>query len=461
MPVRRFLLVASLGAVSLLAGCSDDPQPAPSACAVDTQAGCAQGQVCEETASGAPGCFAPLYVEGRVLKSAAPSEGVAGARVVARDVNGALASPDIAVSQADGSFRLRFPARRAEGGAPAVGAFALRADASGYATFPSGVRIALPVDVGAPAKQADGAYVIKNGTTDIALDALPGDPAGRGTISGTIRATSPGGALVVAGGASGIAAADGSFAVFNVPVGAQEVRGYRQGLQLTPAQATVAAGAETKGVDLLAGTAPLAVVSGDVSFVNAGSSTTTVVLVVKSTFNAALQRGEVPRGLRAAPVTGRWELKDVPAGQYVVLAAFENDGLVRDPDTSIGGTALQEIDVSSGAVSAGAFKITGALDVISPGASGPEVVTGTPAFRWKDDSSEDGYHLVVYDTFGKVVHEVKDVPRVTGAGDVSATGPAGLAPGYYQFRAFSWRSKGGSRTYISGTEDLKGVFIVR
>jgi hypothetical protein len=35
-----------------------------------------------------------------------------------------------------------------------------------------------------------------------------------------------------------------------------------------------------------------------VSFVNAGAQETSVVLVVQSTFNAALARGEVPVGLR-------------------------------------------------------------------------------------------------------------------------------------------------------------------
>jgi hypothetical protein len=34
-------------------------------------------------------------------------------------------------------------------------------------------------------------------------------------------------------------------------------------------------------------------------------------------------------------------------------------------------------------------------------------------------------------------------------------------PGYYQFRAASFRSKTGTKTYISMTEDLKGVFIVK
>jgi hypothetical protein len=220
-----------------------------------------------------------------------------------------------------------------------------------------------------------------------------------------------------------------------------------------------------KGVDLVADTAALATVTGDVSFVNAGSNVTSVVLVVKSTFDVNLARGEVPRGLRAANVTGKYEIKDVPAGSYVVLAAFENDGLVRDPDTSIGGTATQEITVASAALTVTGFKITGALDVVSPGATAAEPVSGTPSFVWKDDSSEDGYLVVVYDTFGKKIWEKADVPLVTGSGNVTqAYGGPALTPGYYQFRAYSWRDKKGGtggKTYIAATEDLKGVFIVK
>ncbi len=124
---------------------------------------------------------------------------------------------------------------------------------------------------------------------------------------------------------------------------------------------------------------------------------------------------------------------------------------------------LQEITVANAAVTVPGFKITGALDVVSPGAAGPEEVTGTPNFSWKDDSSEDGYEVVVFDTFGKEIWRKADVPRVTGSGNVTqAYGGPALTPGqYYQFRAYSWRDKSGGKTYISATEDLKGVFIAK
>jgi hypothetical protein len=94
----------------------------------------------------------------------------------------------------------------------------------------------------------------------------------------------------------------------------------------------------------------------------------------------------------------------------------------------------------------------------------PEPVTADVTFEWADDSSEDGYELTVLDTFGVEVWKDTEVPRVTGSATVShAYAGDALVPGYYQFRAVSWREEkgtAGGRTYISATEDLKGVFIV-
>jgi hypothetical protein len=230
--------------------------------------------------------------------------------------------------------------------------------------------------------------------------------------------------------------------------------------------ATVTAGQQTKGVTLAASGAATANVTGDIQIVNpsqGSASSTSVVLVVDSTFNTTTARGEVPKGLRADNVSGAFTITGVPDGTYVVLAAFENDGLVRDPDTAIGGTAIQKVTVAGGITAAGSFKVTGALATMSPGADGPEAVSSaTPTFTWADDSSEDGYDLSVFDGLGKVVWQSPSLPAVTGSSTVSATyaGPA-LEPGYYQFRAASFRSKTGTKTYIAMTEDLRGVFIVK
>src|SRR4029079_15382608 len=123
-------------------------------------------------------------------------------------------------------------------------------------------------------------------------------------------------------------------------------------------------------------------VSGNVSIVNApGGSQTSVVLVPESVFDPTLERGPVPFGLPAPEppalpsVSGAFGMNDVPDGRYVVLAAFENDQLVRDPDSAIGGTDIQRVTVAGGGTVSmeQSFKITEGLGIVGPGAQEPEV----------------------------------------------------------------------------------------
>jgi hypothetical protein len=442
----------------LLYGCGADDPDTGSGCVLGTQDGCSAGQVCEEVEGSAPACFAPVSIEGRVVEAIDPAVGIADADVVLRDVSGEVIS-ERTVSDSDGRFELRLATVRHANGHPSLPEFTLRASAAGFVTFPGGLRLSLPIDTTEPRQEA-GRWVVENESTNIALDALPGS-AELGSVSGTIHAAGAAGTLVVAGTSSGIAGPDGSYRVFNVAPGAVEVRGYKAGLALEPASASVVSARNTVA-DLGPSATPLGRVQGTLSFVNAGAKQTSVVLVVEETFNGALLRGEVPIGLRAPLVTGPYLFEGVPAGNYVVLAAFENDELVRDPDTAIGGTAVQHVEVHSQTVDVPGFKITGALRVVSPGASSVETINGTPEFVWQDDSSEDGYELTVLDGFGNELWKLLDLPSVSGARDVAQTyeGPE-LESGYYQFRAVSFRSpKGGERTYISATEDLSGVFVV-
>jgi hypothetical protein len=436
-------------------GCSSGPAT-NAACSIEAQTGCKQGQVCETVAGKGPACFEPVSFVGKVI-DAQTSAGIASARVVARDPNGAAVS-NVAVSAADGTYKLVVPAPRDADGKPVSAQYTLRADAQNYAPFPSGLRVALPIDV----KTATGTPpIVQSSPTTIAL--LPLGKTGLGRIAGTVKSTSapPGGTLVVAqGGATGIADRAGAFVVFNVEAGAKEVRGYASGVNLKPATANVVADQEAGGVDLLEAGAATASVTGSVNIVNApGGSVTSVVLAVEDTFNANLERGDVPRGLRAGNVTGAFEIKNVPDGKYVVLAAFENDGLVRDPDPNIAGTQIPHITMAGAAIAAGNFKVTEALAVISPGANDPEPVMGNPTFAWKDDSSETGYALVVFDDFGTKVWEDTMIPSFKGSGNPTLlyAGPALTKTRYYQWRVTSLKMG----APISKSEELRGVFIAQ
>jgi hypothetical protein len=452
--VMRSMSVGMLCALMGM-GCGGDDEGQPQSCSVAAQTGCAAPQVCEEVEGAEPACFEPVTLRGRVYDSL-DDKAIAGARVLARDPSDAVISR-VAITGADGTYELVVPARRDASGAPVEANITLRADAQTYETFPKAPRVALPIDLSTAAGKPPA---IESAATEISLLPLS-DSEGLGSISGVVHADQPGGTLLVAGGATGAADLDGSYTIYNVAAGDVTVKGYAADLALDTASATVSAGKETTGVDLHATGDATAVVSGKVEIVNApGGSATSVILVVADTFDEATARGETPRGLRQGNVTGDFSIAGVPDGDYVVLAAFEDDALVRDPDTSIGGTEIVRITVSGQDLPvAESFKVTGALAVVSPGASTMEEVSGTPTFVFEDDSSEDLYEVRLFDALGAKIWEDLEVPRVSGSDNVSVEydGPA-LIPGMiYQFRTTS--KKDG--TPISQTEDLKGVFVYR
>ncbi len=462
------LLTAALG-LAVAAGCKKDNE---GKCTLGTTDGCDNGQVCEaQVGSTDPICADPVEVRGQVT-DALTTLPIAGALVVAVDAN-AAARTDVVTTDVMGNYKLPIAVARTAAGAATPDAVTLRVSAAGYQTFPTPPRPALPIDLTKSTK-ADGTLVVEAANTDVTLYDNGVDAGTVATIKGRVEAAEPSGVLVLAiqGGrsvASAISGSDGAFTLFDVPRNvATTVEGYRANLNVTAAMITPGT-AILSDVVLTGVTTGLVAVTGSISIVNApGGLTTSVILVPDSTFDNTALRGEAPAGLRVAGIGGGgFSIPGVAPGTYVVLAAFENDDLVRDPDVSIGGTSLVRITIAPGAaspVAAGSFKVTEALAVIAPGAMGLDTITTiTPKLEWDDDSSEDGYELYLYDQFGELLHENKGIASFMGAGNPSYTVPGTvvLTPGgLYQFRVYSWRSSGNGRTYISSTEDLRGVFQI-
>jgi hypothetical protein len=472
MNVERGIYVRRLAVgVVLLCGTCDRRPPHQDDGTCDPQASdCEDGQVCELFFDGENRCATPVTIAGQVvtLLDLSPIE---GALVQAVDINGAAVGTS-GVSDAVGQYSITVPVARDEDGDPGTDVFTLRVQAQGYQEFPTALRPALPIDV-SEAVQNDDGWVLESALTTVALIALHGDVTALGSIHGAIEADLHAGLLVVAeGGAAahvGFSDSEGVYTIFNVRAGTYSVSGYAAGVQLDTANTTVGVGEHVTGVNLTQRDDPLATVSGNVQIVNApGGAITSVVLAVESTFQEATARGQVPPGLSVGNVTGAFAITNVPDGRYVVLAAFENDNLVRDPDENISGTQIIHIEVPDPTTGTAVtitegFKITEALAVVAPGAGGPQQVTSlTPTFEWADDSSEDGYTIRVFDAFGTQRWN-DEIDGVSGSATVTHTyaGPP-LEPGmFYQFRVWSFRAPGGgSRSSISATEDLKGVFYL-
>jgi hypothetical protein len=436
---------------------------------------CDNALVCSELEDGKHRCFGEVVLRGEV-EDAADKSPLEDARVMAVNEEG-VAVTAVARTDAKGNYELPVPAVRHDDGTPVDTKYTLRAAAQDYQAFPSGARVALPIDV-STAMLAEKRYVVENTLTTIDLIGLPAGE--RSMISGSIVALDSaapgavGGVLVVAKGAdaavSGLSDKSGDFTIFNVPAGDYELKAYGADVQIESKSVSVGS-SPLDGVELKQLDEATTTVSGSVQIVNAaGTSATSVILVVEDTFDANVARGEVPRGLRSpksgAPnVTGGFMISGVPAGKYVVLAAYENDGLVRDPDTNIAGTDFVHLEVMPGqsdVTISDSFKVTAALGTVSPGAEAPEAVTGKPDLVWLDDSSEDWYDLHVFDALGNEVWKSLMLPAVKGSTNVTVKYGGPLDPGmYYQFRVSSWRQPGnGSAAPIATTEDLRGVFYL-
>jgi hypothetical protein len=474
-------------ALAVAGGCKKDDE---NTCTLGDAASCEDGLVCEEVQGAEPACFAPIVVRGQVFDPTDADAPVAGADVVALDANGQAVTLT-GTTDADGNYELTVPAMRdADGNVVDGTAVTLRVDADDYVAFPKPPRFAIPVDL-TVAVDTDGTLVVDSAVTDVALFPIPASATEYGTITGSIAGDDAAGALVVADQgdpavavSTAIVGTDGSFTLFNVPVGeSTTVTAYAAGVQTDVATVTIAAAGGTEDVVLTADAVGLATVEGNLNPVNApnfsGDAPTSVLLVVESTFSALTRAGYVPSGLRDGSLTASdtdFSIEGVPPGRYVVLASFENDGVVRDPDLEQGGTSIRHIEVSDAGVvtslldplsgdieSLNGIKITDAIATVAPGAESLEIVATAPTFEWAKDPGTDHYELRIFDAYGALVYEDLAVPQPGGSGPVAYDTVGGnfvVGTGFdegmiYQFRVVSIGTGG---NMLSTTEDLRGVF---
>ncbi|HPG35500.1 MAG TPA: carboxypeptidase-like regulatory domain-containing protein, partial [bacterium] len=255
---------------------------------------------------------------------------------------------------------------------------------------------------------------------------------------------------------------NGEFSIFNVPAGDYSVKAYVKDKNYSAELVTVA-DKDIDGVELDLIETPLSTLSGSVNIVNApGGSKTSIVLIPASTFIESFSKGILAPGLRAPDygiepnVSGNYTITGIPDGKYYVLAAFENDLLVRDPDPNIAGTQILKVTFPADGpvydISIGNFKVTEAIPIIFPGAEGPELISEPPLFQWERDASATKYIVNVYTAQG-TVQWTKEVPKTDDAVmSVQYDGPA--LKGFYQWIVVSYKNT----APISMSEDLLGIF---
>jgi hypothetical protein len=442
---------------------------------------CNTGFSCEPVAGGEPACFPDTIITGKVFDATMPTKVLPGARVIAIDGSTNAAASNVAITDATGVYKVavHLP-RAADATADAANKtkdYTLRVSAKGYLDFPSPIRQAIPIHV----MRFENDKVLRVNMRDVALLPLMGAATTLGSLGGTVRdGTLPvPGVLVVAEGGgkafSTVSDAAGAFVILNVPAASYDVHGYIAGKDFTPLTGVALAASQDK-TDLALVTrtpAMLSKLTGSIDIVN-GQTTTTETLIVLAT--AATR--EVPAGLAKMTAGHNYEIDGVPPGSYLILASFNNDDLVRDPDPQqLPRPILVNLpaDAPGGTLAVGTFKITGDVGIVAPGTGAPDeapVPAAGLTLRWMDDSGEDFYGISMTDAYG--VRIWGSAPSTTveptvkadkNATSIAYTGPA-LTPGQtYWWRVDSYKCLNNQTPCtlmkeISTSEDLRGVFDV-
>lgn len=353
-----------------------------------------------------------------------------------------------------------------------TGALQLKISAEGYGASPAPGIPPLPVQI------------VRDQVTAITVNLFALPAAERGTIIGQVTNNQGQpviGALVVATAADGsqvstIAGIDGSYVLYNIPVGNATLDTFRGGLNfasVTPVTVNLDA---TTTQAIAATSLASGQISGHVSFTSISGNIIDVTLLHPGT-------REVLPGLRTFTDNGgSYVMNGVPNGTFEIIASLDNDGYVLDPDVSVT-QGIPQVTINNNAVTKD-FKVTGSILLTNPATSfdGSVTVLGSlPTFTWVKDSSyssAEDYVVEVVDESGTTVWGGFDelnnfTPYVTepqgntpsiGYNEDGTASVSPLEAGrYYQLRVYAKKNDSTSPTgytLLSASETLDGIFKV-
>jgi hypothetical protein len=387
--------------------------------------------------------------------------GIVGARVIV--IDGDTGNPvDILTTDVSGKA----------GKVYNTGSLQLKISADGYGASPAPGIPPLPVNI------------VKDQVTAITVNLFALPVADRGSISGQVTNALGQpviGALVVATAGDGsqvstIAGSNGSYVLYNVPVGDVTLGAFLGGLnfpQITPVSVSL----DANTVQAISATSlATGQISGHVSFTSISGDIIDITLLHPGT-------REVLPGLRTFTDSGgSYVMYGVPNGTFEIIASLDNDGYVLDPDVSVT-QGIPQVTINNNVVTED-FKVTGSIALTNPATSfdgSVPVLSDLPTFTWLKDSSyssAEDYVVEVVDESGVTVWGGFDelnnfTPYVTVAqGNTPSVaynmdGTATVSPleagRYYQLRVYARKSDVSSPTgyvLLSASETLDGIFKV-
>jgi len=390
-----------------------------------------------------------------IVKSATDSAAIAGANVVLYNANtGESVSRDFSGSDGIVTFQASF-----------AGNYYVRISSQGYEEVPQGSVSPIPFSVSSGKTISQTYY----------MSVLPGT---FGKIDGTVNPQLSG--FLIVAKSSGMnseyhtySGPNGYFVLFNVPYDSYEVDAIKSGYQsINQPLVTLNSGSSSATVEINVNQITGSTLTGKVTFLAAENGIVDISLLDKISHS-------VVNGLTTLIDTSRnYVINNIPAGEYVAWASYENDGYVMDPDWIFKNPGALYVSFAGDSSKVRDFSVTDAITIISPTNLPAEIIPALadsliPTFSWNAYPQTKEYIIEVRDINGNLIWggfkengEIRhsQIPKEWNSVEFNFDGSAlsQLQSGnIYQWRLYSDDDDAaGVQTLLSSSEDLMGLFII-
>lgn len=389
-----------------------------------------------------------------VVKSTADSTTISGANVVLYDANsGESVGQEFSANDGIATFQASFS-----------GNYYVRISAQGFKELPEGSVSPVPFSVSSGKTISQTYY----------MNVLPGT---FGKIDGTVNPQLSG--FLIVATSSGLnseyhtySGPNGYFVLFNVPFDTYELDAIKSGYQSTnQPQVTLTSGSSSATVQINVNQITGSTLTGKVTFLAAQNGIVDISLLDKISHS-------VVNGLTTMIDTSRnYVINNIPAGEYVAWASYENDGYVMDPDWIFKNPGALFVSFAGDSSKVRDFSVTDAINIVSPTNPPGEIIPAVadsviPTFRWNAYPQTKEYIVEVRDINGNLIWggfrengEIRhaQIPKELTSIEFNFDGSAlsQLQSGnIYQWRLYSDDAATPNvQTLLSSSEDLMGLFI--
>lgn len=266
---------------------------------------------------------------------------------------------------------------------------------------------------------------------------------------------------------------DGHFDLFNVPYDSYVVNAIKSGYQSSSKpQVSLSSVTPSATVQINLSQTTGSTLTGMITFLSTQNGIVDVSLLDKNTL-------EVINGLTTKIDTNRnYVIKNIPNGDYVAWASYENDGYVMDPDWIFKNPGALNVSFNKDTSIVLNFSVTNAITITSPTNPPDSIVPAladsvVPTFHWNAYPQAQEYIIEVRDINGNLIWggftssgviRHAQIPRGTTSVEFNFDGSAlsQLKPGViYQWKIYADDNAAPNvQTLLSSSEGLRGLFKV-